>query len=307
MRYYYKKNFYSPKDVECAQIIFENKDCISLNKAEIIDFDFKFYDNMIIYNETIIPVVKSGFLKLKLSRYKSSRNDCPYMNNIKEYNKDRRKYIENLLCNNYGKITVRFFDTNSFHKSLNGNFKAIIEDEYLVLKAVDSYPLALSDNDCFSIELHNIAKSIIRKINLVFENCESFEIYKEEILDMQLNLNDQLYEYSDNYIRQLTNGYIVVKFDPSIFYRKIYLLSELKTYKTKHLKQRLCHNKDKITHNICLLDIHYDYAGYGLNHSETIDTNGIWANDDLFIGGYCEKLDDNVICIHFKKLKVYEY
>lgn len=306
MNYSFIKNFYNPKDVEFVHVFFDNGDYIALNKSEIIDFQFEFYDKMVWFNDAIVPVVKKGFIKLKIAKYKSSRYDSEYMNTIDEYNKNRKKYIEELCCNDSGIINIRFFNTDNWHKSVSGQFIGTIDGEYLILSAVDIWPSVPFENEKFSINLHSLNKNTINKINLDFENCESFDIFKNEILELEINLDEQLYEHSGDYTRQMINGMIKVKFDSTITWRHISFLLDEKPVKVKDLKNRLLFNKKQSSHDICRLYIHYDYAGFCMQRIESIEVDGKWVGEDEdcegeYVSGYCEQLEKGIIAIHFKK------
>lgn len=307
MNYYYKKNFYTPKQVEFVYLFFDNGNYITLNKSEIIDFKFEFYDKMVWFDRSITPVAKSGFIKLKISKYKSSRYDSQYVNNIKEYNENRKKYIENLCCDDSGIVNIRFFDNNNWHKSVCGKFVGRIENGYLILSVEEIWNSIPTTSENFSISLNSIEKSIINKINLDFENCEDFDIFKHEIVDLKLNLNEKLDEDSGDYKRQLINGYIKVKLDPEITYRYISLARNVKYPKVKHIKGRLINGNEKTTHNICHLYIDYEYAGFGTGRVESIIVNGDWIYDRTvyedyshFVSGYCIKEKNDVIAIYFE-------
>lgn len=302
MNYYFKKNFYSPKDVEFAYLFFDNGDYITVDKKEIIDFDFEFYDKMVWYQDSIVPVAKFGFVKLKISKLKSSRYDSIYMNKIKDYNRNRKKYIENFCCNDNPLVSVKFFNDNNCSKSVYGQFNGKMDGEYLVLSSIDIWPNISSNSDKFSISLHSVNKSIINKITLDFENCETIDVFQDEIVDLQLNLNEKLEEYSNDYLRKIKNGFIKIKFNSEIDYRHVLLFSDVKNIKVKHLKKRLLGNKDKMEHDICRLYINYDYAGFGIVRNEpiVIDENWIEQHDyDYYISGYCEELENDEIVIHF--------
>lgn len=306
MKYYYKKNFYNLKDVEFAHVFFDNGDYITLNKPEIIDFQFEFYDKMVLFNEVVTPVAKKGFIKLKISKYKSSRYDSKYINTVSEYNQNRKKYIEELCCNDSGIVNIRFFNKDNWHKSVSGRFVGNIEGEFLILSVVDIWPNISSENENFSISLHSVNKNIIDKINIDFENCESFDIFKNEILELEINLDEQLYEHSGDYTRQMINGFIKIKFDLEITWRHINFFIDRKNVKIKDLKKRLLYKKKLESHDICRLYIHYDYAGFGMQRVESIEVDGKWCGEEddcyaEYVSGYCERLDNDVVIIYFGK------
>ena len=305
MKYYYKKNFLSPKKVDFVQIFFDNGDFITLNKSEIVDFNFEFYDKMIWHNNSITPVAKKGFVKLKIVKYKSSRNYSKYMNTNLEYNTNRKKYIENRCSGDSGIINIKFFDNYNWAKSVCGQFIGKIENEFLILSAIDIYPNASFKDACFFIQLNPINKLIINSIQLVFENCESFNVYSKEIIEMKLDFDEELSRDSEDYKRKLKSGFIELKLDSDITWRYVNLPSiEVKNYKKKHLENRLLNKKSKLLHNICQLDIDYTYAGFGIGRNECIEivSNEEMENDELwFVGGYCEKTSNDTIIIHFGK------
>ena len=172
---------------------------------------------------------------------------------------------------------------------------------------VDIWPSVSSENENFSITLHSLNKNTIDKISLDFENCESFDIFKNEILELEINLDEQLYEHSGDYTRQMINGMIKVKFDSTITWRHISFLLDEKPVKVKDLKNRLLFKKKQSSHDICRLYIHYDYADFCMQRIESIELDGKWVGEDEdycegeYVSGYCEQLEKGVIAIYFKK------
>lgn len=307
MNYYYEKNFYNIKDVRGAEIYLDNGEYINLYQSEIIDFEFEFYDKMIWFNNAVTPVAKKGFVKLDILKRKPARYNALNFINNKGYNKNKKEYIENLFFENPGIINIRFYNCNNWEKSVCGQFISRKEGKYIILSVVDIWPNSSSSSDVFSISMNTINKDMIDQINLDFENCEGFDIFRDEILEMQLNIDEKLEEDSSDYSRKLINGFIKIKLNPEITWRDCCLFYDVKKPNIKHIKKRLLYRKEKNFHNICHLYINYERGGFGTRKREKIEIDGIWKGEDCddsfseFISGYCVDLGNDVIGIYFKK------
>lgn len=307
MNYYYKKNFIELKDVEFADVFFDNGDYICIHKSEIIDFNFEFYDKMIMNRREITPVAKSGFVKLKIAKKDRYMYKSHYMKTIEEYKRDRRQYINNRCIGDCGITYIRFFDNHNWHKGVCGQFVGKIENDYLILTTKDIWPTLSSSSDNFNITLNPIKKSIIERITLDFENCETVDIYKDEIISFDLVFEEELNPGSGNYSRKLKHGYIKIKLDPKITWRHNDIYTDNEKITLKDIKKRLCYNNNKSYHDIVRLYIDYEYAGFTMVKEEAIEISGHWGNVDdedefpQYIGGYCEILKGDVISVYFNK------
>ena len=105
MNYYCKKNFMDLNDVVFAHIYFDNGDYISLRSSEIVDYNIELYDKMILFKDVPTPVVKRGYIKLNISKNKCQWYESKSISNKKDYNRDRKTYIEN-LCLDFSIITI---------------------------------------------------------------------------------------------------------------------------------------------------------------------------------------------------------
>ena len=312
-KYYVPKGFMTKKDVRFMYLFFDNGDYVTLDKSEFIDFDFIFYDKLVKYDRQYIPMVKEGFIKLKISRFKSSRCDSAFINVYDDYNKNRKLYLENRLINESGIKCIKFFDENNWSRSIEGQFYGEKEGEFLVLKIVDDFPSLEYKDEEFNIIINPLKKETIRSITIDFENCESFDIYQDEILEINLNMDKKLELTSEDYGRVVEGGYIKIKLKESHFYRNINLFDEIKKHKIKSIIKRLC--GDGITNtDICRLYVEYNYAGFSINKTEPIEIKDLFEVDDEYLdedddfddleylSGYCELLDDQSIVIHFCEL-----
>ena len=303
--YYHKKMMFKPHEVKFIYIFFDNGDYISLDSGEIVDFSFDYYDKLIWFDKTASPVAKKGFIKLNINKLDTCFFENNYIGAYKEYKDNRKEYIENKCIGDNGITCIRLFNNDNWSMSIYGHFNGELENGFLLLSAIDDYPSRDYQSDEFNIELNPIDKSSISKITLDFENCENFEVFAEEIVDMQLVCNNQLTYGSNDYSRELSYGYIKVKFKSNFPERYINLFSRKKEYKPRDLRKRLCGKDGKDYHNICHLYIEYKYAGFGKLRVESIDIkNSIYSKQDVlysYISGYCEELEDRSVIIYFHK------
>ena len=313
--FFYPKKKFERKDISKAYIFLKNGDFLEIRKNEFVEISVNFYDNLIWNFREASPVVESGFIKLRIQDRKAKYEYC-FLYNPKEYTKSRKEYIESRLIKEGLIERICIFDENSWHDTLFGDAYAELEGDYLFIRYQPNNLYGSYTNENNTINLGVVSKSIIEKINLDFENCESFEIYKEEIVDIQLNFYKKLDWNSSGFARTIRDGFIRLKLNPQINWRKINLANEWQGKKTKGiapLKKRLVwkNNRDEI--DICHLYITYDYAGYCINREECIEINDIRPDeyfdnlekedtyDNTFISGYAEMQNDDSILIVFGK------
>lgn len=298
-----KKNFLL-EDINFIYVFFNNRDFVTIKSKEIEDISLKFFDNLVVENDSICRVAESGFIKINISNSTKLYNCENFVYNPKEYNKDRKKYIENRICNENDIKCIRIFDENNWHDTIYGETESQIDGEYLIINFIRKSNIALSDNNKNKIFLPDITKKVIKKINLDFENCDGFTIYQEEIVDLFLNFKNELVWGSGDLNREIKSGYIKLLIDDKIPYRNInvYNIENTKNVKKTKLEKRLLGD-----HDICHLYIHYDSYGYGDTRCECIEIYDLqeYKNDDededdlCFVGGYCEKTKNGEILITF--------
>ncbi len=170
-----------------------------------------------------------------------------------------------------------------------------------------------------TILLPEISKSLIRKIQLDFENCEGIDLFQSEIVDFNINLNRELDVGSDNYQRCIKDGYLKIKFDKGYNCYRRNCLNQMLCFGergSKQMETRLCGKKGYALHDICHLYIEYEYAGAGSYRRECLyvgdvrseeenDAIAKWEKENgedfypCYVGGYAEKQKDDTILITF--------
>jgi len=300
--YKLEKKKFVVEEIKQIYIFFDNYDYILIDGSELKDINLNFYDHLIIEDNKICRAVESGFIKLQLSDKLKKHPYDAVVYNPKEYNADKNQYIKDRLCENRIK-SLRVHDQNYWHDSILGNMQVEVKDDFIIINFIPNVILAPAKENESKIFLPVISKQLIDKINLDFENTESFFIYKNEIIDMQLEFDEKLYWGSGDYERTVLNGFITLKIDPTITWREINSMSNIS--KKKDLEKRLLGE-----HDICNLYITYENYGYGSDREECIhiedvrDESEFDADDEsppYQIGGICERIDKYTLIIFFGK------
>lgn len=313
--YFYPKKKIAINSISQALIFFKNGDFLEIRKNEIVEVCVNFYDRLIWNHREASPVVESGFIKLKIQEEKDKYEAC-FLYNLKEFRKNRKEYIESRLVQEGEIDRICIFDENNWHHTLFGDAYAKLDGNYLIISYNPNGLYGACNSDNNTINLCVVSKSAVYKINLDFENCESFEIFKEEIIDIQLNFHKKLYRNSNGFTRAVRNGFIKLKLKPQINWRKINFANEWQGKRTKGiapLKKRLVWENNRCEIDICNLYVTYDYMGYCTDREECISINDIRPNeyfDSLekegiydfdFISGYAEIQDDGSFLVVFGK------
>ncbi len=307
-----KKEF-KKQEISKAQVFFRNGDYFELSGSEIIDISLQFYDTLIANERGFTPVAKGGYIKCKFSKL-APRYDSSLLYNQKEYKKDRKVYLEERCINEGGLYYIRLFNRNHWHDGIFGDIVAYKDGDVVVLSFQANRTYGTANKNYHTVMAPNVIKQVVEKINLDFENCDSFEIFQEEILDMQINCKNQLEWSSSSYGRKISNGFIRLKLNKELEWRRVnvYGCNE-KIPNIKKLEQRVCGDgEDEI--DICHLYVTYRYAGYCKGYEECIGINDIRPLEEIpdideediypcFISGYAKKENDGSILIVFGKGK----
>lgn len=315
-KYIYPKKKFNKKDIDFMYLFFDNGDYFSLHASEVVDLKLNLYDRLVWGERGVCPVVESGYIKLDVKKRNKAIYDGYFLYNAKRYRGDRKTYIENRLVNEGGISHVRFFNENNWHDTLYGNISAEMEGGLLVLKFLPQDKFGAADGKNHAILLNEIGKTIVESIDLDFENCESFYIYKNEIQDMQLQFEEELVWGGGDLFRNIKCGFIKVKLDKGIDYRQVHFLDDDKVT-IKKLQKRLLWKKTQSDHDICHLYINFGYAGFGSVRTECVEIEDVRSDEELerlgrlegeedfgfddYIGGYCKKQKDGTIVITFGK------
>jgi len=307
-----KKEF-KKKEISKAQVFFRNGDYFELSGSEIVDINLQFYDTLIANEKGFSPVVKSGYIKCKFDKL-APRYDSSLLYNLKEYKKDRKTYLEERCVNEGGLYYIRLFNRNNWHDGIFGDIVAYKDGDIVILSFQANRTYGTADKEYHTVMAPNVTKQVVEKIDLDFENCDSFEIFQEEILDMQINCKKQLGWSSSSYGREISNGFIRLKLNKELEWRRVNVYdSNEKIPNIKKLERRICGDgEDEI--DICHLYVTYRYAGYCKNYEECIDINDIRSMEEIpdideedvnpcFISGYAKKENDGSILIVFGKKK----
>lgn len=315
--YFTPKKKFKKKDFEFMYLFFDNGDYFSLHGCEIAEIQLKLYDRLVWGEGGFCPVAESGYIKLRVRKKNKALYDGMFLYNAEEYIKDRKSYIENRCVKEGGIKCVRLFDENHWHNTIYGDIVAATDGEFLLLNFLSRPNSGQCNSDKNIIYLNDVSLPMIESINLDFENCENFTIYKNEISDIQLQFENELVHGSGDLVRCVKGGFIKFKFDKEIDFREARFLGCLKSQTLKEFKKRLCPKGDISTHDICHLYINYDYAGFGSRRTECIEIGDIRPDEELeriegleeegdyrfedFVGGYCKKCSDGTIIISFGK------
>lgn len=324
-KYVVKKSCPDVRDISHMYVFFKNGDFFKIRRKEIMDVKLHLYDNLVLHKREFSPVCESGFIKLRIKNEKS-KHESFHLYNPEEFGGDRRLYIENRLLTEGGIDHICMFNENNWHKSFFGDAYAEREDGYLIIKYRHNDLYGPSDGEYHAVRAGDLTKSVIEKIDLDFENCESFEVFGDEIEDISLSFEDELEWNSDGYGRRLQGGFIKLRLNPDITWRRVNLHDDWNAEKRgaiNRLVRRLSGRKGQDYVDICHLYVTYDYAGFGMDFEERISVedirsskrpnNDFGVNDydfdedyddedddyDFFISGYAEKHKDGTVFIFF--------
>lgn len=323
MEYKIKKEVFRKEDIHFMRIFFENGDYLPVSGRELQDFSVKLYDRLVLENNSYTrhccPVVESGFIKFKPTKKVKGFYTDAYLNNYREYSKDRSLYIKNRLISENDVKYVQIFDKNDWRHTLLGNITAQVDDNCVTLLFKQKNNNQSCNGEYHTISLPEVKKTMIKSLYLDFENCEGFDVYNDEIVDLQLKFKEMLCVDSSDYNREIESGYIKLKFDEKYNeYRDNSFFDDLSKGKkgNKEIEMRLCGRKGIDLHDICHLYIDYEYAGFGEMRKECIEIEDIRSDEEFaeiekyegeeivnylpyYLGGYCEKTGDGYLLITF--------
>ena len=316
--YVFPKMKYSKKDTKEMYVFFDNGDYLEIKGIEIVDFSINsLYDKLVWRERGFCPVVESGYFKFKICNNKPAFTHLSHaVYNEYDFRKNRKGYIENRFINEGGINEIWLFDEFSWHKEIKCAAKAKMDGEFLLLEFIPQPQMGSTLSENHSVTISPVEKQVIDRIDLDFENCESFTVNNDEIQDINLEFASQLEWGAAEIYRKVIGGYIRVKLDSS-YHRNYSFIVEQKTVKTSDFEKRLCGKKGESTHDICHLYVDFNHAGYGTQHTECIEVDDMKSDEELdklekleeetgeehcwFESGYCKKLNDGSIIIAFGK------
>lgn len=310
MQYQYtsKKQKFDKTEVAMFYLRFNNGDSIPLCKRELVDLSINLYDALIADGDGFSPVAESGRVVIDVAP-KPPKFSFAHVYNESAFKKDRKAYIEKRCVQEGGLCAVEFCNDLNWGRTLFGDLSAETQNGKLVLTYLPKRSGGASDGAAHTISLWGVAEKNVLSVLLDFENCESFRVYNDEIVDLRLRLNPELSEGSGALYRCVESGYLTVKLDRSNAFRETDFLS-LPHPTFKQLEQRLVGSADKCAeHDICHLYIRYRGGGV-----ECLEIDDIRPDEELerlekaeeeggdyldFVGGYCQRQDDGSIKIMF--------
>ncbi len=309
-RYTSKKQKFDKAGVNKFYLHFQNGDSVSLCKQELLDLSINLYDALIADGNGFSPVAESGRIVISVAQ-KPSGYQSAHLYNMSEFRKDRKSYIENRCVNEGGLCAVEFCDDLNWGRTLYGDLSAEMKDGHLILTYLPKRSGGKCDGAEHTVSLRDVTKKSVRAISLDFENCEGFDVYDDEIVDLRLQFDPELCEGSGKLYRRIESGYLTVKLNRRNTFRNTnFLILPHPTF--KQLENRLVDAAVRCTgHDICHL-----YIRYHDNLEEQLEIDDIRPEEELerlrkteeegerpdgpdFIGGYCQRQDDGSIKIMF--------
>lgn len=316
--YFYPKIKYTKNDVSFMYLFFENGDFLEIKNSEIINFSINVYDKLIRSHDGYNPVIESGYFKLKICDKPSFTRSSHFLYNEADFKKNRKAYVEN-RCTDESRITeIWLFDSNYWHKILHCELKAKMDGEFLLFEFLPQPQMGLSQSENHYIDVRNVKKEDIFKIDLDFENCEGFVVYNKEINEINITFDDKLVWGAGDLYRKIVGGFIKIKLSKDFKQRENYSFCNKKELKIADFERRLCGKKGEDAHDICHLYIYYYHSGYsGIRIIECIEIDDIKSDEEItkledkeeqtgqwcycYEGGYCKKTKDGSIIITFGK------
>lgn len=320
-----KKIFSKDSTIEKMEIHFLNGDFLTIRKNEIFNISINFYDELLRSDDKLYPIARSGFVKLKIQNGRA-KWESRSLYDDKEYIASRKDYIESRCVCDSIKF-IKLYNQNNWSDIIYGDVLASHEGDYLFLRYTPHDSLGDWESENHQINLSHPLKDTIFTMRLDFENCEGVDVYRDEIVDMNLVFSSQLDWVSSGYVRRVRGGYIRIKFDDGYENRYVDVWNSGKKVKLKHIERRIC-GKGCESVDICnlYLDFHGgcelksehitvdslyqpseeselgDYDDFD-EYYDSLEANEDTYDDDFFESGYAKKLDDGSILIIFGKHK----
>ena len=309
--YYYPKKDFSKFKIEKVCVFLKNGESFQLHKSEVRQVDVTLCDRLVRCGKGTAPLVDRGTIGLSI-RQEHPPYDASVVCDEEAYQRDRKQYIEQRLAEEMID-RVHLYDENNWHDVLLGDICAVREADGLTLKFMPNPRFGPAEQTKSSIRLRDIPVESVFSIGLDFENCESFDIWPSEILDMRLWFCKKLVWEAYGYNRRLRGGYIRWKPNPRNLPRTVHLFNEWQGRRTQGvapLIRRLC-DKGADEIDICHLYVTYKYPGDGVLAEECISVDDLRPNDVVeqldeagclaFTSGYARRLKDGSVLIVFGK------
>ena len=261
MNYTYtcKKVTPNVKEVSEANIYFRNGDFFRVSKSEISDLKVEYYDKLVSAERGFIPYARGGLLKLKLSEKKKKDYDF-LLTDASSVKKGRKEHLEH-RCLEDAPYYFAFFDKNNWHRSFFADTVVSLEDDELIFTFVENTAMGSYESDHHTVNIRELNKNSILKIELDFENCDVINVYEDEIEEICLNFKEELC-YISEYSREISGGYMRIKFNKEYIDRHYYenIYDYHKKPSIKKLEERIV-GKGESEIDICHLYVTYLRGG----------------------------------------------
>ena len=270
MNYTYTCEKFVPKknDVKEAAVYFRNGDFFGVSGSEIVDFKLEYYDKLVRAERGFIPYVKSGFIKMNLGEKK--KKDCDFLvYDADAFKRKRKEYVEKRCCDD-APYYFAFYDENNWYRSFLADTIVSVDGEYITFTFIENATMGASDSDRHTVNVCELRKNTIMKINLDFENCDCINVYEDEIEEICLNFKEEL-AYESEYLREVSSGYLRLKFDPDFI--ELHANENIYNYgkkpSIKKLEERIV-GKGESEIDICHLYVTYARGGCSFYSEECI-------------------------------------
>ena len=320
--YYYPKNEgkIEIENIDFARLYFDNGDYIYLYKSDIKDLKLEYYDNLVkdYCDDGYCPYARSGYIRLNIKRHAGGIYTESNVHNKIDLKKNRKEFIRKRLVEDGGLFRIKVFNENNWSKTIFGNFVASIDGDDILINV---YPKAIDkdfNSNMFKLTVPDLNEVDIRKLELILENCESIEIFEDEIEKIDVVFNNELIWGSGELFREIVGGYIDLKIEYKSY--RLYELFDGKATPNNIIKRLAGKNKVDL-HNICRLNTKIS-CGWGEELREAIeikdtrpqemidaiekaeDDDSLDNIDDLFdypyfIGGVAKAMGENKVRIEF--------
>lgn len=289
MKYYYPKKRMSKDGIQEFIFHFDNGECLSLYSDEIEDVNLNFYDKLEKHRDSFCKVAQEGTIKLNVSLYKGGCWDTRLLINEDEHKKHRRRaLIERLLIPGIACINVHYY--NGKDATIYGNFIASKNGNKVLLTVVEQ-PIKGSYNaDNFCIDLYEVNKDNVDSIGISLENGERLVIYNDELLDINLKLNDRLYNCYGSILREVIGGNLVIKLNKKKTYRDCNLFNDIDEHTVIKLYEYIY--RRLIKNELDIADIYVNYKSRVKEHLVVNPFDERGEKGELINYSYQEDLDD---------------
>lgn len=316
MEYTIKKTNFNNKYTKYMYVFFENGDYISIDGSELLKNTVNVYDRLVRHNKGFCAVAESGCIEFKIKEGDPDKYSRVFLHDPQEFNADRKEYIER-RCLNESRITeIWFFDKLNRHYELLGNFSAEADGKNLKISVLPQPHMGDALSDKHKISLGEIRKEDIFRIDLDFENCESFTVYSREIEEIGIMFDKKLVLGSSVFYRRIKDGFIILKLKKDVHVRNCSLFNE-KNLKRKDFERRLCGKIGSSAHDICHLYVDFYHAGHGCALTECLELDDLKTQKEIdrlikqekddaaiyysFESGYAKILKNRTIILTFGK------